>query len=401
VRLMRYLDLDAATNKPLRPPLAKKKRFPKWLKAGILTILIGALGYAAYAYLWPASASLWDLFKAPQAVLSFIRPPEEELKSTNGRTNILLLGVDYRKDMPSENLTDTMMVVSVDLKSKNKDVVMISVPRDTWVQLPQWQIGGSGKQYFYAQGAKINAANAYGDLYQYPDGAGLGLARQEIEQVLGITIHYVVRINFYGFKQVVDSVGGVTVTVDKAFTDCEYPVEGQESNPSLSQRYMCVSFKPGSQFMNGTMALEYARSRHGTNGEGSDLARAKRQQKLMVAIRDKALTLQTLSDPLKLKSLVDSLSGTFQTLDVDLGQIGAFYHLAQKVDADSAQNIVLTDDTRDPAGLLQVGNASLYGGAFVFLPRAGDGDFSEIQSYIQQQLQSATDRNATASAQGQ
>src|SRR5437660_1872344 len=252
---MRYLDLDTATNHPLRPPpipirptskspSKKKKRF---LIAGLVTSLVALVGFVGYVFFWPAAGSLGELLKAPGAALSFVQDPANVLKQTDGRTNFLLLGIDRRSYEPYTYngpagatvhncfRSDTMVIASVNLKSKNHDVVFYSIPRDLWVQLPGWSYGNGQK--FYAQGQKINAANCFGDQYNYPDGGGLGLARKVTQDVLGLPIHYVVRTDFDGFKKMVDAVGGVNVTVDTAFTDCEYPIEGQENNPRISARY--------------------------------------------------------------------------------------------------------------------------------------------------------------------
>lgn len=416
---MRYLDLDTATNHPLRPQTqhlvkskakAPNKKAKKFLIAGLVTTLIAGIGFIGYIFFWPAAGSLGEILKAPQAALSFVQDPANILNSTDGRTNVLLLGIDrrsyepYTYKGPNGTVTnncfrsDTMVIASIDLKSENHDVVFFSIPRDLWVQLPGWSFGKG--QQFYAQGAKINAANCYGDQYNYPDGKGLGLARKVTQDVLGIPIHYVVRTDFDGFKKMVDAVGGVTVTVDQAFTDCEYPIEGQENNPVLSRRYTCVSFKAGTQFMNSTQALEFARSRHAGGSEGSDLARAKRQQKIISAVRDKALSLQTLSDPIKIKSLIDSLGETFQTLDVDFSQIGSFYKVAQEVQTDNAQNLVLSNSaSAGDADLLQVGDPALYGGAFVFIPSAGQDEYQDIHTWVVEHLQqAATGQTATSSA---
>lgn len=396
---MRYLDLEhiSQPQTPLRPQ-HRRRPLPRWLKFLGLVALLSGLVYGAYALFWPASATLADIFKAPAAVLSFIRPPEEGLKSANGRTNILLLGVDYRKDMSGEDLTDTMMVASIDTQSKTKDVVLISIPRDLWVLTPGWT-NPETKAGKYPEWAKINAANAFGDTYDYPSGAGLGAAREVVQQVLGIPIHYVVRVNFYGFKQIVDALGGISVNVDTAFTDYAYPVEGQEKYGTL----MTVSFKKGYQYMNGEQALEFARSRHGNNGEGSDLARAKRQQKILVAIRDKALNVQTLADPPKVSALIKLLGDNITTLDVDFSQIGQFYKMGQLIEADTAENVVLTDSPQynpDGTALLAVDDSNLYGGAFVFIPRIGQGKYQEIQLYVARKLAEAPlPKEASSSAQ--
>jgi LCP family protein required for cell wall assembly len=402
---MQYLDLNTTDHPQSKTSLRalaggsskKKKRF---LIGGLVTTLVALVGFVGYVFFWPAAGSLSELFKAPRAALSFIQKPEDILKQTDGRTNILLLGIDKRSyetytytgagGLTVHNCfrSDTMVVASIDLKSKNHDVVFFSIPRDLWVQLPGWSYGSGQK--FYAQGQKINAANCFGDQYNYPSGGGLGLARKVSEDVLGLPIHYVVRTDFDGFKKMVDAVGGVNVTVDTAFTDCEYPVEGQENNPVLSRRYKCISFKTGVQFMNSEIALEFARSRHGSGSEGSDLARARRQQKIISAIRDKALSIQTLSDPLKIKSLISSFGDTFQTLDVDFSQIGAFYKIAQEVKTDSAQNLVLSNTPNaGDADLLKIGNPGLYG-AFVFIPTAGQSQYGDIHAFVQRHLNQAS-----------
>jgi polyisoprenyl-teichoic acid--peptidoglycan teichoic acid transferase len=403
---MRYLDLDTASKYSLsttKAPSQSAQEFGKKKKrlliGGFIISLIILAGFVGNIFF--STDSLGQLFKAPQAAISFIQKPENVLKSTNGRTNILLLGIDRRSYEPytykgaNSTIThncfrsDTMVIASIDIKSKNKDIVFFSVPRDLWVQLPGWSYGIGQK--FYAQGQKINAANCFGDQYNYPDGGGLGLVRKATEDVLGIPVHYVVRTDFDGFKKMVDSVGGINIIVDQTFTDCEYPIEGQESNPLLNARYKCVYFKAGPQFMNSEQALEYSRSRHAAGNEGSDLARAKRQQKIISAVRDKALSIQTLSDPIKIKDLIDSLGETFQTLDVDFSQIGSFYKLAQEVKTDEAQNLVLSNnaDSGD-TDLLQVGNPALYGGAFVFIPTAGQDAYTDIHAFVQRHLMQAS-----------
>lgn len=406
---MRYLDLGHPTStKPLRPQ-HPAPRWHRWVKLLVLTGFISAFIYGGYVLFWPASATLGDIFKAPAAVLSFIRPPEEDLKSTNGRTNFLLVGIDRRSEEPYSYKdrsgrtvrncfrSDTLIVASVNLQSKNKDVVFISVPRDLWVTLPGWTSETGTK--INPQSAKVNATYCYGDRDGYPDGYGLGLARDVMQSVLGLPIHYATRVDFYGFKEAVESVGGISINVENSFTDCSFPIEGQEDNPVESLRYKCVSFKKGYQYMDGETALTFVRSRHGNNGEGTDLARAQRQQKVLVAVRDKALTLPTLADPLRLSNLIKTLDETIQTVDVDFSQVGQFYKLLQGINTNTAESIVFSSNPNEEAGLLRVPPAEIYGGAFVFIPRAGEGNFREIQAFIARKLAEATLREATSSAQ--
>ena len=108
--------------------------------------------------------------------------------------------------------------------------------------------------------------------------------------VLGIPIHYNVTINFEVFKQIVDTLGGIDVEIENTFTDSEYPIEGKEDDPVIANRYETVTFTKGLEKMNGERALKYVRSRHGDGAEGTDFARSKRQQKVILAIKDKLMS---------------------------------------------------------------------------------------------------------------
>lgn len=194
-----------------------------------------------------------------------------KLKSSWDRTNILLLGIGGGTHAGAD-LTDTIMVVSLD--SKNKSVALISVPRDIWSDTLK---------------DKVNSAFHYGD--EKKEGGGMLLAKVIAEDVVGIPIHYGMVIDFSGFKKVIDEFGGIDVNVSRAFTDNDFPKEGMEDqscpgDPTNRCVYETVHFDEGVQHMDGDRALKYARSRHAEGEEGGDFARSKRQQDLIVALKD-------------------------------------------------------------------------------------------------------------------
>jgi anionic cell wall polymer biosynthesis LytR-Cps2A-Psr (LCP) family protein len=137
--------------------------------------------------------------------------------------------------------------------------------------------------------------------------------------------------------------------------------------------------------MDGDTALKYVRSRKGNNGEGTDFARSKRQQKVIMAIKDKALTLGTIMDVTKLKELYDLYRNNVDT-NIDFGDVQGFYLLSQQIEFDSVRSIVLDDRSgANEGGLLyHPSDASLYGGAYVLLPRIGD--YSQIHAYVQRYI---------------
>src|SRR3990167_7312250 len=206
--------------------------------------------------------------KYPEALANIFKPVsvvskaivDGHLKTTDGRTNILILGMDKRSPgnhNVSSILTDTIMVVSID--EKGEKPVVISVPRDLWV--PETK-------------SKINEVNTLSS-------QNINLTKKAVETVIGMPIHYYVLVGFDAFKDSVDAVGGIDVIVDETFDDYIYPIEGMEDAIPEGLRYEYLHFDAGSQTMNGETALKYARSRHSTNlNEQGDFARARRQQKV-------------------------------------------------------------------------------------------------------------------------
>lgn len=307
----------------------------------------------------------------------------------------MVLGIDKRKDIPYSYKgaggktyyngfnTDTMLIASVNLTTK--EVTMISLPRDIWVEY-----GGSnglGKQ-----NGKINSIYATGQMQDYP-GGGLALVKQVITDKIGLHIHYAIRVDFDAFRRMVNSVGGVDITVDTKFDDYEYPIEGKENAncgtttvtspegtseaiPDYSCRYEALHFKAGLMHMDGDTALKFVRSRHGNNGEGSDFARAARQQKVIVALKNKALSLNTLLDPIKIARLVGDFGDTIET-DFDLAAIPGLIKIGKDFDDNKLRTIVLDDPKiiihPDPAG---------YGGAWVLVPI--DPSWKSVKTYVKE-----------------
>ncbi len=273
----------------------------------------------------------------------------------DGRVNIALLGIGGG-DHSGGNLSDTIMIASLDVKTK--DVAIVSVPRDLYVKIP-----GYGYD-------KINAAHAYGEKYNYKGGGG-ALAKATFEQNLGVPIHYYARIDFDGFKKAIDVVGGIDITNKSTLIDKEYPCDN-------NQYKMCgYTLKPGTYHMNGLQALKYARCRKGTCGD--DYGRAARQQEVLVALRKKALSLGTLGNPAKIASLIDVVGGNFKT-DLSFGEIKKLVSIGKDIDANKISNKVITNNPND--GSTPLVQNDMIGGASVVVPTAGVGNFTAIKAFM-------------------
>lgn len=208
----------------------------------------------------------------------------------NDRINILLLGIGGTGHDGPE-LTDTIMFGS--FKPSTKELGIISVPRDLTVSI-------SGYGY-----RKINHVNALAE--NAKDGSGPAAAAETISTILGQPVHYTVKIDFDGFAEVIDAIGGIDVYVERDFTDNTYPLDDGLGNVET------LSFTKGWTRMDGSTALKFARSRHGGNGEGTDFARAARQQKILLAMKDRTLSLGVLLNPSKLTKILGTVENNIET----------------------------------------------------------------------------------------
>lgn len=275
----------------------------------------------------------------------FLATTRPVLGLSQDRINIALLGIGG-EGHDGGLLTDTILVANI--KPSTKQVAFLSIPRDTVVRIP-----GMGFR-------KINEAHALAEMDD--SGSGPEVALETLDNFLGIDIPYYVRVDFRGFEQLIDDIGGVDVYVDKPFTDSSYPTN--------NYGIQTISFAKGWQHLNGTQALQYARSRHGNNFEGSDFARARRQQKILVASRDKLLSTQTLLHPTRITDILNTLDNHIST-NIGIPELLELAQLAKDVDTEKIDSIVFSDD---PASVLYADNAE---GAYL---RPRDSSLKQIHT---------------------
>ncbi len=288
----------------------QRNRAPRarWVLLAALAILI-ALGVAVTVYLSPVLALIGQREEAPatQSVGPAASPPPP-LDSTH-RINILLLGSDNdQKFRPDAVLTQTMIVVSVD--PARHQVLLLSIPRDLWVEIP-----GHGM-------AKIQAAYALG---------GVALARQTVEARLKIPIHFYAWVGLNGLVKVIDRLGGVDVDVLHPVIDDAYP-DDLEGNPYRTKR---LYLAPGPQHLDGGRTLEYVRSRHGDLL--SDFGRSARQQQVLLALEQRVSTTNLLSE---LPALGKDLSGHLRS-DLDLLRVAQLAVFARNLHGEDVRQIYL------------------------------------------------------------
>lgn len=293
---------------------------------------------------------------------SFIAPQTNNFFVSQDRINILILGKGgIGHDTP--DLTDTMILVSLSI-TKPK-IVMISIPRDIWMDDMK---------------AKINTAYFYGN--KKKPGGGLILAKSEVEEIVGVPITYGVAVDFNGFKDVIDAIGGVTLNVQNSFTDNEYPIAGRENdtcNNDRTRKYACryetISFQAGLQSMDGETALKFVRSRHGDNNEGDDIHREARQRLLIDSILKKILTPQVLLSPSKISRLVDVANGNIET-DLNTTQEITLARFVFNSRSNLNSYMIPQDLLITPPAI------SKYLNQFVFIPKKGITDWDDVHKWV-------------------
>ncbi|HSJ58809.1 MAG TPA: LCP family protein [Anaerolineae bacterium] len=241
--------------------------------------------------------------------------------SSDRRITVLLLGIDRRGGSGWGYRTDTIVVVSAD--PETGAAAMLSIPRDLQVPIPR--VGDN----------RINVANVYGYTHGYP-GGGPALAIDAIEASFGIDIDAYVVVDFDGFVEAIDALGGIEVDVPQALDDPFYP----DPRPDDPHAHTTVHFDAGAQQMDGERALQYARSRMST----SDADRAERQQLILLAALEKARSSRVFRT---LPDLVFRLAGSVHT-DLTLAELVNLAALAAQIDPSDVERQVLREPLVTP-----------------------------------------------------
>ncbi|GAA0036632.1 LCP family protein [Brevibacterium metallidurans] len=254
---------DNQNDEPQRPRRKKKRVWRKVLVGVLVVVVLGVLGVGVY--LWNVGRTFDDKANqlSDEQVFGTQSPTANKQE---GGTNILLLG----SDEPMKNVdvnssrglrSDSIMVMH--LPENGSNVQVMSIPRDSWVN-----IEGQGK-------AKINAALSYG---------GLPLAVKTVSDFIGTPIDHVAIIDFQGFKGLTDSLGGVRVNSEQAFTQNGY------------------TFTKGENLLNGDQALTFVRERK--KFKDGDFQRARNQQAFIKGLVSELISADTLSNPKKIQDMV-------------------------------------------------------------------------------------------------
>jgi LCP family protein required for cell wall assembly len=359
------------TGKKDREPRSAKRIFKRiFLVFGLLVLLSGA---------WFGLKFYRDIAKLtgnndPLALLGIFQP--SPLKSQDGRVNILLAG--NSADNVGHNgadLTDSIMVLSVD--TQNNTALILSVPRDLWVNIPGYGYG------------KINAAITAG---------GMDKLQEVVQSDLNIPIDYQVLVNYGAFKDLVDAVGGITIDVQSSDPRGIY-----DPNLDYTSKNCCAlaNYPNGWVKLDGQQALDLARARGDPSPYGvaygfpdGDFDRTEHQRKMLVAVKNKASQTSVIANPFKVSALVDAVGNNIKT-NLRLNEIETLYTYMKKInDNDIASYNV---NTLNGPNTTMLANYTASDGEDALIPTAGIDDFSAIQARLQKILSpSALERESAA-----
>lgn len=274
---------------------------------------------------------------------------------TSDRVNLLVMGYGG-SGHDGAYLTDSMVVMS--LLPQSHHTTLISVPRDLWVQIPP----GSGQYH------KINTAYDFGSNNNANPAAGGNAAAAKVSLVTGLDVKYWLTINFQGFREFIDAIGGIDVYVPDSFT-AKYPAN---DDPSVNPNWIQVHFSKGMQHMNGQKAIQYARARYVLDNpaEGSDFARSARQQIMIKAALSKVKQISTWP------SLYNALNALQRTIYTNMS-LADLMQFSLKMDLNNAHRVGLSNQN-------VLTDATAPDGEYILKP--ANDNWQAIVDYVKQQL---------------
>ncbi len=338
----------------------------------VLVLLIVAVG--GY-YAWNVGSRVLNVadntFEGD--VLGFFQKKERLKTDANGRTNILIFGTaedDEGGTHEGANLTDSIMVVSIN--QDTKDAIMVSIPRDLWVQLD----GGCVVGYQ----SKINTVFFCSSNDGEDEGAGSQALMSKVSEVTGLDVQYYAHINFTAVIEAVNAVGGVEVIID---SDDERGI--LDRNFDWKCNYTCyyVKYPNGpTGLMDGEHALALMRARGAAGGYGlpeSNFDRERYQQKVLTALFEKATASGTVFDINKVMALMDAVGNNLRT-NINTNEVRTFMDVANGVDLANIAGIGFADPEE------YVTTNGFIGDQSVVLPAAGTYNYDQVHAYVARKI---------------
>ncbi|MCX6728805.1 MAG: LCP family protein [Candidatus Saccharibacteria bacterium] len=352
--------------KMAKKPKNKVKRLVKWIAIILIVIVLAGGGYVAYRFIAAGGnifqGSIFDLFQS------------QALKTdSNGRSNFLILGTtEDDPGHPGSNLTDTMMVLSIDQKAKN--AYMFSIPRDLYVQFGAACVSGyAGKinEYFSCTNDGTSSSAEQDRLTK---------TQKFVGDIFGLDIQYGVHVNQTVVKEAVDAVGGIDVNIEG---DGAPGILDRNFDWRCNYKCFLVKYTNGVHRLDGTAAMYLTMARGDSSPTyglaKSNFDREKNQQKIMIALKNKATSTGTVTNIGAVTKLIDTLGNNLRT-NIQTKEIRTLMQVGGDIKPNDIHTLSLIDGDN---AVVKTGS---YGGMSVVMPSEGIFDYTGVQAFIHKNL---------------
>ncbi len=359
--------LDEYNQTDSHKPVAKR-----WLRRLVLLLLVGLMILFATGIwlVWSVSVESTKVFGGtPLGNLAGLLAPSNLKTEANGRINILAVG--YSVDdpgHPAADLTDSILLIS--LQPKDNSAILLSIPRDLWVNIPD-----IGYQ-------KINAAYHWGKVTNfnevgYPSG-GAGMLEKIVSTSLGVPIDYYALINYAALKNLTNAVGGIDIPINSPDPRGLY-----DPNISVADGGP-LRLSNGWQHLDSQTALNLARARGDPTADGqvgygfphSDFDRTEHQRQIVTALAAKINSIHVMTDPFIINKILAAIGTNIDT-DLNISQTRALALMFRPIKSSAMQSISLSDKQHH-----YLSNYTTFNGQSALIPSAGLNDYSEIQQFV-------------------
>ncbi len=361
-KVVKPLDMSLGDDSSPKKRRSKKpKKLLKHLLRGSIACLLVALIIGSYigvrGYLRAR-----EIFKGGGDSVAWKCQPDPAIlkQEGDGRMNFLLLGKGGPEQSDGPDLTDTIIVASVD--PCNKEAGLLSIPRDLAVKMESGETQKINAVYALTKMSSNNAGKPDEEVEK----AGIKAIEDVVENVTGLNINYYAMIDFEAFEKAINSVGGIDINVKESVSE----------NMLLKGKPYRLNVPVGNVHFDGLKALAYSRCRHCDNR--NDFGRSERQREIIIALKGKIISLGTFSNPVKVSQLIDSFGSRVITNLSVPDDAMKLYALGQEINESNIKSVSLVDE---PNVLIGSGGANLGLGS-VQVPKAGLYKYTDIQNFV-------------------
>jgi LCP family protein required for cell wall assembly len=354
---------------PSRPtrPFAQQPKRRRWFRVTRGRIIVVILLIILVVGVWFGAKAIGNVNKVFRGGIFSVLTTTKLKGEETGRVNILVAG--NSADDPGHdgaNLTDSIMVISVDVK--HNSALLLSIPRDLWVNIPGYGHAKINEAYVDGENGKFSTSG-------YAPG-GMGLLEQVVQQNLGIKANYYALVDYNALRDGVDAVGGVDVKIAS-----DDPRGLYDPSIDYATHKALVRLTNGAHHLNGEQSLDLSRARgdaYGAYGFArSDFERTQNQRLLIIALKSKITSVGTLANPVAISKLFDTLGSNVKT-DLSLGEVNRSYSLGKNISNANIQSVGLNDVN----GVNYLANYASPNGESALIPAAGLDNFNVIRQQI-------------------